>query len=411
VLFEVILIIFQYNFIIIMKNENINSIMRITGTYQTLGGLDYFIPHALPPRSPALALTPELMSVYGEASFSLGQLNEMSARLPDANRFIKAYVIKEALMSSAIEGIHTTLMDVFSSRMHEKRPNKDTQLVLNYTKALEVALKMLREENFPLVSRVILKAHEALLAGGEGDHKTPGSYRKQSVRVGDLVPPPAPDVIEMIGSLEKYINEPDELPALIRAGLVHVQFETIHPFLDGNGRIGRLLIVLMLLNSGLLKLPVLYPSLFFKKNHLEYHQRLNSVRTKGDFEGWIAFYLQGIHDSAIDAYQRAKSIEDLEEKIKHKIKYDDAFYKVREISNDILECLFMHPVTSVTELSKILGKAYNTISSRLQHFSELGIVSPYSINEKNTLYRFDSCLNLLEKDFSTFSHSQPFGNI
>lgn len=139
------------------------EILRATGTYKTIGSLDYFLPHALPPSSPALDLTPELMSIYGEASFSLGQLNEVGLRLPDASRFIKAYVIKEALLSSAIEGIHTTLMDVFSVRTHANNPNKDTQLVLNYTKALEVTLKMLQEENFPLVSRVILRAHEALL--------------------------------------------------------------------------------------------------------------------------------------------------------------------------------------------------------------------------------------------------------
>ena len=280
-------------------------------------------------------------------------------------------------------------------------PNKDTQLVLNYTKALEVALKMLQEENLPLVSRVILKAHEALLSGGHGDNKSPGSYRKQSVRVGSLVPPPAPEVLTMIGDLEKYINEPDELPALIRAGLVHVQFETIHPFLDGNGRIGRLLIVLMLIDSGLLELPILYPSYFFKKNHLEYYQRLDNVRTKGDFEGWIEFYLEGIRDSAIDAYRRAKEIEDLEENIRHKIKYNDAFYKVRGVSDAILDYLFTHPITGVTELSRSLGKAYNTISNRLQHFSSLGIVSHHSVNERNRLYRFDPYLNLLEQEFST----------
>jgi len=258
---------------------------------------------------------------------------------------------------------------------------------------------MLREENFPLVSRVILRAHEAFLSGGHENHKTPGSYRKQSVRVGNLVPPPATELLRMIGDLEKYINEPDDLPALIRAGLVHVHFETIHPFLDGNGRIGRLLIVLILIDSGLLETPILYPSYFFKKNHLEYYQRLDEVRTKGDFEGWIEFYVKGIRDSAIDAYRRAKAIEALEEKIKYKIKHDDAFYKVREISHVILEYLFTHPITSVTELSRMLGKAYNTVGSRLQQFSELGIVSQYSINEKTKLYRFDLYLDLLEREF------------
>ena len=373
--------------------------MRTTGIYRALGGLNYFIPYKLPPRSPSLQLTPDLVSLYGEASHALGQLKEMGARLPDVNRFVRAYVIKEALLSSAIEGIHTTLVDAFSSRLNKNGLHKDTQLVLNYTKSLAIAVGMLQEEGFPLGPRVILKAHEALLAETHEDHKTPGRYRRQSVKVGDLVPPPAPEVLTMIGDLEKYINEPDELPALISAGLVHVHFETIHPFLDGNGRIGRLLIVLMLLDSGLLKEPILYPSYFFKKNHLAYYQRLDDVRTKGDFEGWITFYLQGIRDSAIDALQRIKAIEKLEEEIKHKMTYDDGFYKVREVSNAVLEHLFVHPVTSVKEVSKSLGKAYNTISSRLQHFSELGIISGHSINEKSKLYRFDRYLDLLEKEF------------
>jgi Fic family protein len=214
--------------------------MRETGTYQTLGDLSYFIPHSLPPSNPPLELNAEIISLYGEASFILGQLNEMCLRLPDPKRFIKAYVIKEALLSSAIEGIHTTLVEVLTYPLGESKPNKDTQLVLNYTKALDTALHMLTVEGFPLVSRVILQAHEALMSVGEGERAAPGPFRQQSVRVGDLIPPPAPEVPRLMSGLEKYINEPSELSPLIRAGLAHAHFETIHPFLDGNGRIGRL---------------------------------------------------------------------------------------------------------------------------------------------------------------------------
>jgi len=155
------------------------------------------------------------------------------------------------------------------------------------------------------------------MLGGDGEKANPGSYRKQSVRVGNLVPPPAPEVSKLISDLEKYMNEPSELPPLIRAGLVHVQFETIHPFLDGNGHIGRLLIVMMLIDSGLLTLPVLYPSYYFKKHHLEYYQRLDEVRSNGDFEGWISYYLKAIRDSAIDSHKRAKEIEALDDRLKN----------------------------------------------------------------------------------------------
>ena len=373
--------------------------MRVTGTYRKLGNLSYFLPHALPPKSPSLQLTPDLLKLYGEASFALGQLNETGLRLPDANRFIKAYVIKEALLSSSIEGIHTTLIDVYSSGINQEKINESTQLVINYTKALEVSLSMLQGEGLPLATRVLRRAHEALLFGRHGAGKAPGTYRRQSVRVGELVPPPASEVPRMISDVEKYINASDELPPLIRAGLVHVQFETIHPFLDGNGRIGRLLIVLMLLDSKLLALPILYPSYFFKKHHLAYYQRLDAVRTKGDFEGWIEFYLRCIRDSALDAHRRASVIEELEREIKHIIAYDDSFRKVRDISRAVLDHLFSNPITNVVSLSKSMGRTYNTISNRLQHFSALGIVSQHSVTDRSSIYRFDRYLDVLEKEF------------
>jgi len=373
--------------------------MRKSGIYKSLGDINYFTPHSLPPFAPELDLNAELMSVYGEAVFALGQLNEMSLRLPDQHRFIKAYVIKEALLSSAIEGIHTTLMDVFECESNKSKPNKDTQLVLNYTKAVNTALNMMKEQNLPLVSRIILRAHEVLLSEGDEDNKTPGVYRKQSVRVGELVPPPAPEVLTLMGNLEKYINEPSDLPALIQAGLVHVQFETIHPFLDGNGRIGRLLIVLMLIDSGLLNLPILYPSYYFKKHHLEYYQRLNNVRTQGDYEGWVLYYLKAIADSAKDAHRRAKEIEALEAELKNKIQHDVNFVRIRETANSVLELLFSQPIIGITQISEKLKKAYNTISNVLKHFVELNIASEKLVSKRNKVYRFEPYLTLLEKNY------------
>lgn len=373
--------------------------MREVGIYQQLGGLNFFIPHSLPPMNPSLELGSEIVSLYGEASFALGQLNEMSQRLPDSRRFIKAYVIKEALLSSAIEGIHTTLIEIFTQPFGNAKIGKDTQLVLNYTRALEAALQMITLEELPLVSRVILKAHEILMNAGEGDKSTPGQFRKQSVRVGDLVPPPAPEIPRLMGSLEKYINASPETLPLIKAGLVHVHFETIHPFLDGNGRIGRLLIVLMLINSGLLASPILYPSYYFKKYHLEYYQRLDRVRTDGDFEGWIIYYLKAIRDSAIDAHKRAKDIEALEIRFKEFIKTDKNFTKMRETALAILEFLFAYPITGIAEISTQLGRAYNTIQHILREFERHMIVSENIIHKRNKLYRFEPYLQLLEKEY------------
>lgn len=372
--------------------------MRKTGTYQSLGQLQSFIPDPLPPRDPPLDLNIEISTLCGEASFSLGQLNEMSQRLPDPKRFVKAYVLKEALLSSAIEGIHTTLLDVFTQPLSESKPNKETQLVLNYNKALDTAIKMITKEGLPIVSRVILAAHRALMSVGEGDRADPGNYRKQSVRVGNLIPAPAPEVPLLIADLEKYINEDKHLPPLIKAGLAHVQFETIHPFLDGNGRIGRLLIVLMLIESGLLTMPTFYPSYYFKKHQLEYYQKLDRVRTHGDFEGWITFYLKAIRDSSQDAYLRAKDIEKLEQKLKNIIQAEPSFIRMREVSLQALNILFRTPIISTKLLSMELGKTYNTAHSILSHFEKLNIIQLSTQQKRSKLYRFQMYLDLLEKE-------------
>ncbi len=371
---------------------------RETGIYQNLGESRYFVPHPLPPSNPSLELTAEIAALYGEASFNLGRLNEMALRLPDPKRFIKAYVMKEALLSSAIEGIHTTMIDVFTASMTASKPNKETQLVINYTQALEEALRMMKEEGLPLASRVILAAHQALMEAGEGDKSTPGHYRKQSVRVGELVPPLAPKVPELMSGLEKYINEDSSLPPLIKAGLAHVQFETIHPFLDGNGRIGRLLIVLMLMDSKLLDIPILYPSYYFKKYHLEYYQQLNRVRTHGDFEGWIAYYLRAIKESSLDAYVRAKEIENLEKEIAMMIQAEPKFAKMRLTAIGVLCVLFQKPVASIEEISQVMGKSYNTVHNIIMRFIDLGVVSENKEQQRNKLYCFEPYLQLLRKE-------------
>lgn len=372
--------------------------MRITGTYQTLGELNYFIPNPLPPQDPPLDLNGEILSLYGEASFALGKLNEMALRLPDPERFMKAYVIKEALLSSSIEGIHTTLVDVYTHTFSDSKPNKDTQLVLNYSNALESALAMMQKEGLPLINRVILRAHKALLSAGDSDKSSPGQFRKQSVKVGNLIPPPAPEIAKLMGDLEKYINNPSDTPPLIRAGLSHVQFETIHPFLDGNGRIGRLLIVLMLVDSGLLGLPVLYPSYYFKKYHFEYYQYLDRVRTHGDYEGWIVYYLKAIRDSSLDAYERAKKIEDLERSCKTIIHEEQRFARMVENAETVLDYFFTHPISGLAEMVEKLGKSYNTVQKVVQIFLDHHILMEATNQKRNKIYSFTPYLKILENE-------------
>jgi Fic family protein len=373
--------------------------MRITGRYETIGDTRYFIPDPLPPHDPPLLLDAETIALYGEAMLELGKINEMTTRLPDIERFIKAYVIKEAVLSSSIEGIHTTLLDVFTQPLVEAKPSKNTQIVMNYTKALSVALTMIKE-GFPITSRVILKAHEALMRTGEGDKSDPGRYRRQSVKVGNLIPPLPPLVPELMSQLEQYINAEDTLPPLIKAGLVHVQFEEIHPFLDGNGRIGRLLIVLMLVEKGILVEPMLYPSYYFRKHQSEYYQWLDRVRTHGDFEGWIKFYLTAMRDSTIDAYRRAKDIEALGEELRQII-LDQKQFSVKMCQTRLraLAIIFSYPVISVNALSKQLGVSYNTANQVISDFIKLGFLVKETQQKRGRLFTFKQYLEVLERDY------------
>jgi Fic family protein len=368
--------------------------MRNVGRYEQLGDLKFFIPNPLPPQDPTLSLAGNIAVLYGEAMIELGRLNEVANTLPNAERFIKAYAIKEALLSSSIEGIHTTMLDVFTQPITQGKPSKDTQMVLNYTKALDKALFMIQKDNLPIVSRVFLGAHEALMQLGEGEKFDPGHYRKQSVRVGNITPAPANHVPLLMSELERFINTDTSLPPLIKAGLAHVQFETIHPFLDGNGRIGRLLIVLMLIESGLASSPILYPSYFFKKNHYEYYQRLENAQLRGDFEGWITFYLTAIRDSCIDAYKKAKEIGELASMLSLKI----STLKGSKSKLHAFEILFAYPVINVNELGRQLKMSYNTANHIVSDFIEHGLLVEETQQKRGKLFKFKAYIDILEKE-------------
>ncbi len=394
--------------------------MRITGTYETIGPITYFIPHSLRPHNPSLVMDEELTHLYGAAMKQLGQLDEVAQRLPNKTRFIKAYVMKEALLSSAIEGIHTTLLDVFTQPL-TGTISKETQLVLNYTKALEAACSLVKNDKLPIASRVILKAHQELMflegdanptsphlsrKASEGTARlrraqlaNPGHYRQQAVRVGNLIPTYAAKIPDLMADLAHFINKDDTIASLMKAGLAHVQFETIHPFLDGNGRIGRLLIVLMLFESDLLSAPIVYPSYYFKKHQHEYYMRLDRVRTQGDFEGWLKYYLTGIEQSCADAYQRIKNIELLEQEIKNIIATHESLSRIEETANQALAILFEYPVITATDLSERMDKSYNTANNIITQFVNIGILVPSNAEQqRNKRYIFQRYLDVLEKE-------------
>jgi len=371
--------------------------MRKTGHYETLGSTKYFIPDSLPPQDPPLNLDQPIMELYGETMHHLGKLKEMTNHVPDIQRFIKAYVIKEALLSSAIEGIHTTMLDVFTQPLLDSQPLKSTQLVMNYTQAIDTTINMIKKEGMPISNRVILSAHKTLMQKGEGDKADPGHYRKQAVKVGNLTPPPPNHIPDLMAQLEKFINTDETLPPLIKAGLTHVQFETIHPFLDGNGRIGRLLIVLMLIDSNLLSEPLLYPSYYFKKHHTEYYHLLDSIRTKGTYEDWITFFLKAIKETSIDAFKRAKDIETLEHSLTEQIK--EKYPKTRESRVRALSIIFSYPIINISEMARQLDVAFNTANQIILDLTKLDILFEETKQKRGKLYKFRPYLEILNREY------------
>jgi len=373
--------------------------MRKSGVYRSIGNINFFVPYPLPPKDPSFNMDAEAIELYGQAMLQLGKLNEMTEQLPNKERFINAYIKKEALLSSAIEGIHTTLFDMFTQPLLTTRPSKDVQLVMNYTKALKSSVRMIKQDNLPISTRVILNAHRELMQIGDDYKANPGNYRKQTVKVGNLVPPPAHEVVHMMSELETYINTDETLPPLIKAGLAHVQFETIHPFLDGNGRIGRLLIVLMLVEAGILSEPIIYPSYYFKKSPYDYYGLLDGVRTKGDFESWIKYYLTVVKDSCIDSCKRASDIEKLEEKIINIISEDERFSSVRETRLKAVPVFFDRPIIRVKDLSTELAVSYNTANKIILDFLELGFLERENKKKRGKLFTFNPYFEILEREY------------
>lgn len=375
-----------------MKNKPSRS-----GHYETFGEHAHFVPSPLPP-VPNIELDKELLELYGEAMQSLGKFAEAQSRIPSKRQFLDVYVAKEAVYTSQIENINTTLTQVLEYNPKQKNENKDVQEVLNYINALQHGIHLLREKNLPISSRLIRDCHSKLLSGVRGESKSPGQYRKVPVFVGSLVPPPAHYVENLIADLEKFIHEDATILPLIKTGLAHVQFETIHPFLDGNGRIGRLLLVLMLLDYGIINEPVLYPSFYFMKYRSEYYDRLEAVRTKSEYEGWIKFYLRGIRASAEDIVKRAWAIDTLLEDCTRKIETEPL--RTHANANTLLEQLCHTPVLTINDVVELTGSAYNTAQKLVSSFVNLGILEQDKDVQRNKTYTFRKYLDILEKEFT-----------
>jgi Fic family protein len=358
-----------------------------------------FIPSPLPP-VPQLELDPEAVNLLVRANRQLATLEGLAAHIPDVNLFISMYVRKEALMSSQIEGTQATLEDVLNP-MIDANANRNVAEVINYITATEYAIGRLQE--LPLCNRLIKETHAVLMQGVRGQEKSPGEFRRSQNWIGGrgstlatarYIPPTPEDMNEAMSDLEKYINADDELDVLIRAGLIHYQFETIHPFLDGNGRVGRLLITLFWLEKKVLSSPALYISYFLKKNRIDYYDRMTEVRSKGNYEQWVKFFLQAIYESALDATETIGKLTELHHTNTGKI---SGLGRAAANTGKFFEYLEANPIIEIRKTAKALGLAYNTAEAAVKRLCDEGILEETSGKRRNRIFSYKKYLDILRE--------------
>jgi len=361
-----------------------------------------FVPGALPP-VPPLQLDHDLVQLRDRALVALGELKGVTRILPDARLFLYQYVRKEALLSSQIEGTQSSLSDMLLFELDEAPgvPLDDVREVSNYMDALEHGLARLRS-GFPLSLRLLREMHEHLLRRGRGSGKAPGEFRRTPVWIGgpspdraQFVPPPADQIPACLDALEKFLHATDDgISPLARAGLAHVQFETIHPFLDGNGRLGRLLIVLMLCDAGMLEEPSLYLSLFFKARRDEYYQRLDAVRTGGDWEGWLRFFFEGIAATSGQAVDTAQRLLQLFNGDREKLR---SAGRIAGTALQLHESFTRHPLRTIPKIVKEAGLSKPAIMRGLDVMQTLGMVREITGKKRYKVFAYQAYLDILSE--------------
>lgn len=361
-----------------------------------------FVPTPLPPDPPLLA-DQALLVAHERALVALGRLDGITRILPDARLFLYQYVRKEALLSSQIEGTQSSLSDLLLFELKEAPgvPVDDVREVSNYVDAVEHGLERMRS-GFPLSLRLLREMHERLMQRGRGANKTPGEFRRSTVWLGGpspdrarFVPPPAEELDECLAQFERFLHADDDgISPLTRAGLAHVQFETIHPFLDGNGRLGRLLIVLMLCHAGLLAQPSLYLSLFFKLRRDDYYERLQGVRESGGWEQWMAFFYEGVGSTADQAVDTADRLLQLFARDRESIR---GAGRLAGNALRVHEQFSKHPLTNVSTLREALGISTPAVMRSLEKLAELGIVKEMTGKRRYMVYAYQTYLDILSE--------------
>jgi len=383
--------------------------LRVTGTYiaNSLSPEPFqsYVPKPLPP-DPPLNLDAEHYELLDKATLALGRLDGLSVQLPRevVSLYTYFYVRKEAVLSSQIEGTQSSLSDLilFENNEIPGVPVEDVGEVLQYVKAMYHGLKRLRKDDFPLSLRLIREIHEILLSSGRGSEKMPGEFRTSQNWIGGtrpgnakFVPPSPSEVIECMGALEKFIHEKHlHMQVLVKTALVHVQFETIHPFLDGNGRLGRLLITLLLCAENILQEPLLYLSLYFKQHRETYYDLLQQVRTEGDWESWLHFFLTGVYETANQGVLTSRNIIELFQNDQRRIETSG-----RSIGStlQVFKLMQSTPIISIPRASQETHVSVPTATAALTRLQELGIVREITRKRRDKLYSYEKYLHLLNE--------------
>ena len=360
-----------------------------------------FKPAQLPP-VPSLTLNNEIVFKLVEASKNLTLLDALASFVPNINLLVSMYVRKEALLSSQIEGTQCTLDDIFDPLI-EENTNQNVSDVVNYIKATEYALDRLN--TLPLCNRLIKEAHRILMEGVRGQEKSPGEFRysqnwiggqNSNIKTARYIPPNVLDMQEAMSDLEKYINSDDSLDPLIQAALIHYQFETIHPFLDGNGRIGRLLITLFLIEKKVISCPSLYISYFLKMNRIEYYDRMSQVRKTGDYEQWVLFFLQALADSSSDAIDTIDKLTKLHNNNINIL--DDISPRQKTNVLKVFNYLEKNPIIDIQKTTNALSLSYNTVAKAVLLLADKGILRQSAKSGKAKIYSYFDYLDILRKD-------------
>lgn len=366
------------------------------------GGYRAFFPTPLPPR-PHLDLSGGLREQLSRADHALGRLDGAALTLPHPDLFVFLYVRKEAVLSSQIEGTQSSLQNLLAAEARLQDPDApaDVHEVVNYVRAMNHGLARLAD--LPVSVRLIREIHAELLREARGGSLKPGELRTSQNWIGaagcslsdaSFVPPPPEEVPSALAELERFIHTRDELPPLIRVGLVHAQFETIHPFLDGNGRVGRLLVTFLLTEHRLLARPVLYLSHYFKRHRAEYYDRLQAVRDSGDWEGWLSFFLRGVEEVSREATSTAAAILSLREDLRARIATDMG--RAAANGHRVLERLFDHPIVTVAVVREWLGVTPAGANVLVNRLVACGVLLEITGNARNRRFRFDPYLRLFE---------------